>query len=122
MNVIKPDIALFCISSLLFVHVLAVLAELLKASRKQHDGDGNCTTLPNAESTEHLHNMETAGQLLIHSAPRSFGSEMVYVCGRVLGGAEEIYLIDVHCYSMHSITASTHKFGYTPLHGSVFTH
>lgn len=78
MNVIKPD-ALFYISSLLSVDVLAVLAELLKASRKQHDGDGNCTTLPNAESTEHLQDMETAGQLLICSAPQSFGSEMVHV-------------------------------------------
>lgn len=50
MNVIKPDIALFYIRSLWIVHFLAVLAELLKATRKQHDGDGNCTTLPNAES------------------------------------------------------------------------
>lgn len=41
---------------------------------------------------------------------------MVQVWGRVLGGAEEIYVIDVHCFFMHSITASTQKFGYTPLH------
>jgi len=73
-------------------------------------------TLPNVESTEHLHDMETAGQLLLRSAPQTLGSEMVQVWGRVLGGAEEIYLIDVYCFFMHSITASTHKFCYTLLH------
>lgn len=114
MNAIKPDIALFYISSLLFVHVFTVLAELLKASRKQHDGDGNGTTLPNVESTEHLHDMETAGQLLIHSAPQSLGSEMVHVWGRVLGGAQEIYLIDAQYHCIY-------KFGYTPLYAYSLT-
>ncbi len=59
---------MFYISSLLFAHVLVLLAVLLKplwqATRKQHDSDGKYTTLPNAESAEHLYDMETAGQLL----------------------------------------------------------
>lgn len=96
MNVIKPDIEVFYISSLLFAHVLAVLGELLnplwQATRKQHDSDGNCTTLPNAESTEHLYDMKTAGHLLMCSATLTLGSEMLQVWGRVLGGAEEIFL------------------------------
>lgn len=88
---------MFYISSLLFAHVLVVLAELLKplwqATRKQHDSDGNYYTLPNAESTEHLYDMETAGQLLMWSETQTLGSELVQVWGRVLGGAEEIILL-----------------------------
>lgn len=97
LNVIKPGIAMFYISSLLFAHVLVVLAQLLKplwqVTRQQHDTDGNYTTLPNAESTKHLYNMKTAGQLLMCSETQTLGSKMVQVWGRVLGGTEEIYLI-----------------------------
>ncbi len=110
LDVIKPGIAVFYISSLLFAHVLVVLAELLKplwqATRKQHDSDGNYYTLPNAESTEHLYDMETAGQLTL-------GSELVQVWGRVLGGAEY--------FLIHSTTVSTHTFGYASLHAYSLT-
>lgn len=72
----------------MFLDVLAVLLKLKwQAIRKQQDSDGNCTTLPKAGSTEHLYDMETAGQMF---STTDTWLEMPHVLERALGGAMEI--------------------------------